>query len=241
MAKRTKKSPNTKPDTKPKRGRAARIGEGPPSELATKGQTGPFRPEPHTARADPSRGRTEPLLPAQKAHIWVLRAENLSLRQIASEIGCDSRSVQRVLQEDPERLSALAAEHREERASLWRSIENRSLRVLSEAIAEAEAVLSRVRADGVKPADLERVGVLKALMTPLRMAADSATNRAQLLAGQPTEIIQGVGGVLDPDRMSAEELADMAAQIGMLDHLPPRLRELAEKRAGERAREETDG
>lgn len=178
------------------------------------------------------RGPTDPLTPEQRAQVWALRAEGQSLRQIGREVGCDAKTAQRIMLEDPERYAALATELREERATLWRGLENRSLRTLDVAAAEAEAILNRVRKGAkVSKADLERVQVLRGLMTPLRMVADSATSKTQLLTGQPTEITQGVGGVLDMDRMSPEELADMATQLGMVEHLPARLRELAEKRA----------
>lgn len=181
------------------------------------------------------RGPTDPLTDAQKAQVWVLRAEARSLRQIGAEVGCDTRTVGRVLQSDPERHAALAAAQKEERATLWRGVENRSLRVLDDCLGECEEVIRRLRKPGSKVSqnDRDKVAVLRSLMPNLRMSADSATARSQLLTGQPTEISQGIGGVLDPDRMTPEELADMAIQFKMVDQLPPRLRELAEKRGAE--------
>lgn len=203
--------------------------------MAKKPPTKPENPtrKPRQAVNDQlGRKATEPLMDAQRAQIWALRAEGMSLRQIGKEVGCDAKTAQRVLQEDPERYAALVTELREERATLWRGLENRTLRSLDIAAAECEKILERLaKGHKVARADLEKVQVLRGLMTPLRMVADSATSKTQLLTGQPTEITQGIGGVLDPDRMTPDELVDMAINLGMVADLPPRLREIAEKRA----------
>lgn len=196
----------------------------PTRQPAKKPRAKPAAPAP----ADPSRGSTTALTDAQRAQVWVLREEGMSLRQIAKEVRCNARTVMRILEEDPTRHAALVTEQKEERATLWRTMENRSLVALLDAVDEAGETIKRVRKKGYKVTDRdrERVVILRSLMTPLRMAADSATARSQLLTGEPTSIAQ-VGGILDPERMSPQEIIALARTHGMVDQLPPRLRELA--------------
>lgn len=184
-----------------------------------------------------AKGPTGELLPEQRAQMWVLREEGHSLRKIAAEVGCHPRTVSREFETDPARHAALTSAQAEERAALWRQIENKALRVLADAVDDAGKVL-RTETGRVKKkfsdADMQRVAVLRGLIGPLRLAADSATNRSQLLTGKPTQIMQGnAGGVgLDPSNMTDEEVIMLAVHHRLEDELPPALAEKLAKMGG---------
>lgn len=191
----------------------------------------------HPAPADPSRGRTEPLLPEQVATAWAMREENASLRQIATELGCSHQTIARIFQADPGRHATLVTAQREERAARWRSIEGKSLIVLDGALSQAQRLVDKLGRTNAKisQGDHDRAQMLRVLISPIRMAADSATAKTQLLVGQPTEITQGVpAGIMDPSQMTDEEVVSMAIEHEMVDQLPPRLREIAAKRDADR-------
>ena len=173
------------------------------------------------------RGEPEDAAAAQQAQMWLLREEGHSLRRIAADVGCHPRTVSREFERDPARHAALVRAQAEERAALWRQIENKALKVLSHAVDDAGRVL-RTETGRVKKrfsvSDLQRVQVLRGLMGPLRMAADSATQRSQLLAGRPTEIVAG-GVSLDAGSMTDEEAIMLAVHHGLEDELPAALQE----------------
>lgn len=198
----------------------------------------PAKKPPGKAEKRP-RGDTDELLPEQLAQMWILREEGHSLRKIAAEIGCHPRTVSREFEKDPARHAALVRAQAEERAALWRQVENKALRVLSDAVEDAGKVL-RTESGRVKrqfsEADLKRVHVLRSLIGPLRLAADSATNRSQLLTGKPTQIVTGdpaVGGLgLDPSNMTDDEIIMLAVHHGLEAELPAALQERLTRMGG---------
>lgn len=178
---------------------------------------------------------TSELSDDQRARIWVLREERQSLREIATEIGCHNRSVSRVLNEDPGRAAALAAVQREERARSWEQIEDKSLKILRDALDDVHATIrtqgGRKKRIVGKDASV-RLTHLTRLVGPLRMAADSATAKSQLLSGGVTERIgSSSGGIGDPDNMDDNQILDLARKYGLEDKLPARLREKANAEA----------
>lgn len=214
MAKRTKKNPNKTASTARKKK--------------------PARPVAPAARD--GRGMTEALTDAQRAQVWALREENLSLRQIGARVGCSAQTVSRELHADPGRLGALVTAQKEERARLWQQIEHQDLAMIRQALEDLKSSLWTATG---KPKPIKddsptarRIAVLTRLLTPLRMVGDSATAKTQLLTGNPTEITHATTTGLDLASMSDEQIIDMAIDNGIEDMLPPAL---AEKLAARRA------
>ncbi len=174
------------------------------------------------------------LLPEQYAHMWVLREEGLSLREIGREIGCHAKTVQREFSKDPARHASLVRAQAEERAAVWRQIENQTLRVLRDAIEDAGEILrtsSGRKRKKFTEGQVQKAELVRKLIGPLRMAADSATNKSQLLAGKPTEIVAGGGGGLglDPTQMNEDDVLQLAIEHDLIHLLPAALKEKVEK------------
>ena len=76
---------------------------------------------------------------------------------------------------------------------------------------------------------LSRMDLLRKMLGPVRMAADSSTKMTQLLTGSPTQIlggtVQGSGLGVDPTQMTDEETIIFAVEHGFVEDLPTRLRE----------------
>lgn len=181
-----------------------------------------------------TRRKTESMLDAQRAQMWVLRTEGLSLREIGKELGCDARTVSREFERDPARHASLVRAQAEERAAVWRQIENSSLHVLRKLVVDVEEMMwtktgrPRNMTKKKAKADIERIALVRQLIGPLRMAADSATNKSQLLTGGATEIIaQGdAGGLgLDPSKMTEDEIIRLAIAHGLEGDLPQALQD----------------
>lgn len=173
------------------------------------------------------------LLPEQRAQMWVLKNEGLSLRKIAAQVGCHMKSVQREFQKDPAKLASIVRAQAEERAALWMQVENKSLKLLLDALDDAGGVLrtetGRKRKSFTKN-QVAKADLIRKLVGPLRMAADSATNRSQLLTGKPTEIIGGGSGLgVDPAHMNEEDVIQLAIEHDLVDKLPAALQEKIKK------------
>jgi len=178
------------------------------------------------------------LLPEQYAQMWVLREEGLSLREIGRQVGCHAKTVQREFSKDPARHASLVRAQAEERAAVWRQIENHSLRVLRDVIEDAGEILrtpaGRKRTK-FSEGQTQKADMIRKLIGPLRMAADSATNKSQLLAGKPTEIVGGGGGLgLDPTQMNEDDVLQLAIEHDLIHLLPAALREKVEKKQGDK-------
>lgn len=179
----------------------------------------------------------------QKAQMWVLREEGRSLRQIASEVGCSTRSVQREFHTDPARHATLVRVQKEERAAIWQQSENRSLKLLVKMLEEDQTQLwtptgRPKKLTGKRQEEIfTRIDTIRKMIGPIRMAADSSTKMSQLLTGGATEIVgsssDGVGLGVDPSKMTDEEAIELAIAHGLVDELPQALRERVEKMRAE--------
>lgn len=190
--------------------------------------------KPTAAKKKAARRKNQALTDQQRAQMWVLRTEGHSLREIGKEIGCDARTVSREFEKDPARHASIVRAQAEERAAVWRKIENRSLHVLLNLVEDVQKALwtptgrrCNVKTQKFKD-ETERLELVRKLIGPLRMAADSATNKSQLLTGGATEIIaQGDSGGLglDPSKMTEDEIIRLAIAHGLEDDLPQALQE----------------
>lgn len=186
--------------------------------------------------AAPKKGQNQqgiPLEAEQHAAMWILRQEGRSLREIAAEVGVSPRTVAREFERDPARHAALVRSLAEDRAAKWRQSEHRSIGLLVKILDEIHNSLwtptGRPRNLSTKAAEgiLLRLEVLRKLVGPIRMAADSSTKMSQLLTGKPTEIINGTTTTLgvDPSQMTGEEAIRLAHELDLIEDLPVALRE----------------
>ncbi len=169
----------------------------------------------------------------QYAQMWVLREEGASLADIAREVGCHARTVSREFEKDPARHAGIVAVQSETRAALWKQIENGSLKTLQQTIKALDSAMftptGRISSKEIKPKTIEKLDFLRKMIGPLRMAADSATNKSQLLTGGPTQIMAGSiegGGIgVDAQNMTDDEVIRLAIAHGLEDELPVALKE----------------
>ncbi|HKK51871.1 MAG TPA: hypothetical protein VKA74_09805 [Myxococcota bacterium] len=176
----------------------------------------------------------QPLTDEEKAAIWLRYEETGLLRGTARDLGVSLRTVQRVLGEDPLRLQGIKQARAEERAARWRRIEDKSLDELERAIDDASSAFTQLRdlgaAKGRKKIDAAHEAMLKLSprrLTALRMVADSATTKTNLLQGSATENIKHTGGLLVGE-MTAEQMVEKAQELGLDELITPAIRELVD-------------
>lgn len=168
--------------------------------------------------------------PDLEAYVWVLKADGKSWREIATECDMSVQTVGRILAKDPQRLEALVSAQAEERARVYRRIENASLRTLESMVTAAESILfpkGKRRTRKLSDAEKQLLEVARPWAAVVRLAADSATKRSQDLA-------MAVGRSLNDNAAGevATELTDdamihSAIELELVDALPPALREKA--------------
>lgn len=195
------------------------------------------RKKPTAARA----GQGVALLDDQIAMIWVQRAEGASTREIAKLIDCHPSTVTRELNKDPARFAALTRVLAEDRAAKWKQIEHRSIELIVQMIDEIKSQLftptgrpRKIKNQETRAELMERMDLLRKMLGPIRMAADSSTKMTQLLTGSPTQIlggsVQGGSGLgVDPTQMTDEETIIFAVEYGFVEDLPKRLQEMHAK------------
>lgn len=192
---------------------------GPPSPLAPRG-------------ARRNKGSTDynaPLDDAARALIWTLTEEGKSARAIADELGISPSSVSKALGSDPVALESLRQRMREARSGRWKEIETLAL---DETIAWIGALrgvrvkIERAGDRGVSERAWRSLTAMPRALACLRHAGESATRMVQLLTGGATE---RMGHEKDTDETSADQLVAMAIDAGLVEQLPPRLKEYAKE------------
>ena len=167
----------------------------------------------------------------ERAGIWVVFEESGSLRGTSRELGISVSSVQRVLGENTIRYQSIKQRKAEERSERW-------LRIEEGALDSTHAVIELMDKARAKIAELttpeqitEALRIMPRHLTALRMAADSATTKTQLLQGRATENVKHSGGVGKVD-LTLEQAVELANDLGLEDFITPAIKELVDGGAG---------
>lgn len=190
-----------------------------------------------TKRVVRPRGKTEPIPEEVQAHVWVLREEGASIRQIGKEVDISAGAVQRILTKDPVRLEALSHALREERATLYKTTENKSQHATLKLVG---AIDSAIFAEGgkLKPkksqAERELLEYGAKMLSAMRHTAADSTRMHQLLTGGATERIENTGGEMLAEEMTPDQVIDACMDAGLLLMLPAALREIIERRQAQK-------
>lgn len=169
-----------------------------------------------------------PLTNEARALIWTLAEEGHSQRATAERLNIAPGTVGRELISDPIRLEALRARQREARSTKWRALESTGLDEALAWLKELSAMRPRFAGTGRRQLStraLDRLAVLPRIVASLQRAAAEGSKQVQLLTGGLTERIGG-----EQADLTAEQIVEMAAQAGLLEMLPPRLRAYAKER-----------
>ena len=179
--------------------------------------------------------KTAPTGDEVKSQVWTLREEGKSYRDISREMGICTRTVGRILAEEPARIADLVRAQKEERGKLWQQVENLGLKNLRAWLWQIDATLVGPKG-GIKrkfsARDMEIINAAGKVLSPLRMISESGTKMSQLLTGGPTERFEeapakGGFGVLS--EMTDEEFIIAAEKHSLVHLLPARLRVQREK------------
>lgn len=162
-----------------------------------------------------------------RALIWTLAEEGGTQRSIADQMGIAPSTVGRVLASDPVGLEALRARLREAQAGAWKAIQAAATAETLAWIQSLGAVRKKLEKGGDKGVS-ERVWrsllAMPRALSAVRHAGESGTRMVQLLTGGATERIDRADSGGDAD---AEQLVQMAIDAGLVDRLPPALRDYA--------------
>ena len=171
----------------------------------------------------------EPKTDEEAAHVWILIEEGNSQREVARQTGFALATVQRILAKDPARIESFRSAKREERAKLWEQIEGESIKALRDVVRVLHHTVVNP-ATGKRRKKLTTIGEKMLNLLPrsaavFRLAADSATTKAQLLTGGATARLDGLARTTDAADMTEEQLIAACKELGMVDKLPADLRE----------------
>lgn len=180
----------------------------------------------------PKRRRGQAVVPdEQKVHVWTLAAEDWSLREIAKEVGLAPSTVHNILKSDPDRLAGLIDQQKRLRADQWKQIENRGQTMLLDMMKRAGTILGVGDGDtkaANMPTDTEDYFIQhgRPWAAVIRLAAEGAANKHQLLTGQPTERTENTNTMVLRD-MTDEDVIRYAYREGAQDDLPGSLKRKA--------------
>ena len=181
-------------------------------------------------RKDVAEYSNQPLNDNEKASIWAVWEESGVLRHTARECGVSVSSVQKTLAENPLRYEGLKQARAEERSARYLRIEEKTLDHVEGTLDDAQAAreeLKKIKGHNrVRPALEASLRHTARHLSALRMVADSATSKTNLLAGDATVNIRHDGNVGVGD-LTPEQMVEKARALG-LDHLiTPAILELA--------------
>ncbi|MFM9994954.1 MAG: hypothetical protein ACKVU4_04035 [Phycisphaerales bacterium] len=165
-----------------------------------------------------------------KAIVWSLREQGLSLRAIEEQTGVPHPTIWRILHADPVRNETIETRLRARQSAEFEEMGSKAREAailwLDECIAVGKGGLGKI-----KPAMLGKLAVLPRIIHATSQAAQHATKTAALLQGRATERVESTTQDLSRD---PDALIDAAIECGIVGHLPPALRVEAERRVAER-------
>lgn len=173
----------------------------------------------------------QPLTDLEKASVWALYEETGRVRGTARELGLALSTVQRVLAGDPLRVQSIKISRQEERSARWIRIEEQSLDDLEETLRLARDARRKLAGDGrrkaparLTEAERDALALTPRHLTALRMVADSATTKANLLQGDPTDSIRH--NLTAANELTPAQAAKLAKELGLEALIPPAIREM---------------
>lgn len=163
-----------------------------------------------------------PLDEKAAAMIWTLVEEGLSRREIASQLKLGFATVDRHLAKDPVRLEGIRIAQREARSKKWQRVEDLGLVETIGWLEESRKIRTGKRQPKATDAFVPR------FISATRHAAETGTKTVELLNGGPTEriVTESTSELTD----NPEALIQMAIEFGVVDRLPPMLRDAARRR-----------
>ncbi len=163
------------------------------------------------------------------AHIWVLREEGRSMKEIAASVRCGYATVWKTLHSSKERYETIIAAEREERTRFWKSVENNGLKTSLNFIKgidrhffndDGTVIKSKIDDFVVEGAKWARAA---------QIAASDAAKYTNLFTGDPTERVEQIG-IDEPGADEAVISKALALGEEGVSMLPPSLQAKARLR-----------